>query len=131
MLDNRDNTRIINADSIFLILIVSFGLLIFNSYFNNLSSAKKIPFSPEISIIQKSAIYSPVYRVQVFQKNFISGKDDFFLLSFIMDPLHEDKKVNQKISSLQIIWEKSKNIPFYIFHCHLFPVDRDVVPLLS
>jgi len=130
MFNNREHIRIINPDSIILLLIVSLGLLIYNSSFNKSTESKK-KLIYEVSVTSEDFDLVPPIRLQVYQKTWISKKDNFKLLSFYRNMFLEDKKTDQKISLLQDIRENSQDIPIYIFRHHLFPSEEEGVPVLS
>jgi len=131
MLNNKENIRIINIDSIILLLIVLLGLLIHNGTFSTSTEHKSNPIRTYASESHNSAIFSPGIRVQIFQKIWILNKDNFNLLAFNRNPLSEDKKTGILISYLQNIRVNSDRITSFIFRYYLFPAEKDELPLLS
>jgi hypothetical protein len=131
MQNNKENIRIIDLDSIIVLLILFIGLLIYNSSVRNSTDRRGNPVRVNVSVSQNSLVSSPGLRFRIFQKTWVSNKDNFNLLAFNRNPLSEDKKIAQEISHLQNIRKKSIRIPVYIFHNYLFPVENDDVPLLS
>ncbi|HUX57498.1 MAG TPA: hypothetical protein VMV77_11020 [Bacteroidales bacterium] len=112
MFDKKDNLRIINPDSIILLLIVTLGLLIFNSSFNKSHESKKNSISTQVSIARNSADVYPSIRLQVFQKTRVSSSNVFKLLSYSKMTFIEDKETDQKIAHLQNVRDKSDNTSF-------------------
>ena len=127
----RENIRIINFDSIVLILIVFFGLLIYNGNFRNSPEHNRNPVSACVTINQSSAVSTPDLRLQIFQKTWVSNKDNFNPLAFNRNPLIEDKKTDMRISHLQNIRQNSFRVPLFILCNHLFPAETDEPPFLS
>jgi hypothetical protein len=131
MLNTRENIRIINFDSIILLSILFFGLLIYNNPVRNSTKLNRNPVSTFMSVSENSAVSSACIRLQIFQKTWISNKDNFNLLAFNRNPLLENKKTGIKISQLQNLRRNSYRIPLFIFRYHLFPAEMDEPPLLS
>jgi hypothetical protein len=131
MLDRKQNIRIVNLDSIILIVILTLGLLIYHNSYSNHSDREKNSCKTEISIDQSCATIISVIRLQAFQKTWIYDKDFFNLLSFTKNQFIENKQVDQKISLLKNIRNSTERIPISFFQCHLFPTERDELPLLS
>jgi|GEM_PF-1683605 len=131
MLNTRGNIRIFSIDSIIVIAILFFGLLIYSNSIRTTTDLNKRPVSTSISVIENNAVFSQVVRVQVFQKTWISNKDNFNLLAFNRNPLSESKKAGIKVSHLKIIRESSHKIPQFILRYHLFPEEMGEQPLLS
>jgi hypothetical protein len=131
MLNNRENSRIIFLDSIIVLVIVIFGLLMFNNSFRSKTEFKKNPISSYIPVRENIAISNLCGRFQVFQKTWILNKDNFNLLAFNRNPLSEDKKTGIKVSYLQIIRQCSYRIPLFILRYHLFPEEKDEPSHLS
>jgi hypothetical protein len=131
MLIHRRNIRVINFDTIFLLLIVFTGLLICNNSLRNGSELNRKPVPANISIVERSAVANPCLRLQVFQKTWILNKDHFDLLAFNRNIISEDKNIDLKVSALQITRHKIHKIPQFILRYHLFPPEKDEPPLLS
>jgi hypothetical protein len=135
MPDKRENIKLINFHSIILFFIVLLGLLIHSGTFYASSENNRHDVSPYSSLIASlnhdNGVFSPGIRVQVFQKTWILNKDNFNLLAFNRNPLHENKITDRKIYNLQEIRKNSNKIPPYIFRCHLFSGEKDDPPLLS
>jgi hypothetical protein len=131
MSDTRENIRIVHFDSIIVIAIVFLGLLVYNNSFKNTTGQNRIPVSTYISVSENYAVCCPCIRLQVFQKTWISNKDNFNLLAFNRNLLSENKKAGIKVSHLQIIRQSSHIIPQFILRYHLFPAEMDEPPHLS
>jgi hypothetical protein len=131
MLNARENVRNFHFEAIIVLAIVFFGLLFYNNSFSSTNEQKKKPVSPYISIRDNIAVSSPCIRLQVFQKTWISNKDNFNLLAFNWNPLYENRKTNLKVCNILIIRQGSHKIPQFILRYHLFPVDMEEPPHLS
>jgi hypothetical protein len=131
MLGTGRNIRILNLDSIIVIEILLFGLLIYSNSEKNTNDLQRKPASTCISVIENNADYSPGIRLQVFQKAWILNRDNFNLLAFNRNQLSENMKTGIKVSRLRIIRQGSHKIPQFILLYHLFPADTDEPPLLS
>lgn len=123
MLSTRENIRIINFDSIIVLLIVIFGLLIYSNSLRKTTDLNRKPVSTYISAIENNAVSNQCLRIQIFQKIGISNKDNFNLLAFNRNPIYENKKTGFKVSYLQIIRQTSHKIPQFILRYHLFPAE--------
>jgi hypothetical protein len=131
MFDKKDNIRIFNPESILILLIVSFGLLFFNSSYNKSDVRNKNSDSAQVSIIRNSAyVYSSI-NFQVY-KNIQLVKNNFFkLLPYSRIELSEDRKTVQQIACLQNIRDNSYNPTVWLFHYHVFPAEKEEFPDLS
>jgi hypothetical protein len=131
MLNDRQNIRVFNPASIIVLLIVFFGLLIFNNFSGSKAGLHRKPVTTYISAIESTAVISSYIKLQIFQKTWISNKDHFNLLAFNRNPLCEDKKAGIKVANLQSIRQSSNRIPQFILRYHLFPAEKDEPPFLS
>jgi hypothetical protein len=131
MLDKRENIKIINLDSIFLMLILVLGLIIYHNTNNNFSDRNKNSSVTEISLNKSIGTFCSGLRLQAIQKTWISNKDIFKLLSIDNNQFLENKKVDQRISLLQNIRNRTEKIQTLFSRYHLFPTERDEVPILS
>jgi hypothetical protein len=130
MLDSRENIRFINFDSIIVLTIVYFCLLIFSNSSKNTTKLNNIPVPAYLSVSESIAVISPCIRLQVYQKTWILNKDNFNLLAFNRNPISESKKTKITVAHLQIIRGCSDKIPLFFIRYHLFP-DEDLPPDLS
>lgn len=131
MIEKRYNYRIINLDAIIIVLVLFFGLLIYNNSLKVNTGLKSKPVSSILSVSEKPGITTPCIRLKIFQKESISNKDNFSLLAFNRNPLSEDKKAGMKISHFHIVRQNSRQIPQFILRYHLFPSESDEFPFLS
>ena len=131
MLSRGENIRFINFDAIIVLAIVFFCLLIYSNSTKTTTKLNNIPAPVYLSVNDNIAVISPCIRLQVFQKTWISNKDNFNLLAFNRNPISESRKTKIKVAHLQIIRESSHKIPQFILRYHLFPDDGDVPLLLS
>lgn len=131
MLEKRDNSRIINLDAILVVFILFFCLLIYNNSLKVNTGLKSKPVSSSLSVCEKNGITTPCIRLKIFQKEWISNKDNFSLLAFNRNALSENKKAGIKVSQFHIIRINSQRIPQFIIRDHLFPSETDEFPFLS
>ncbi|MGC1389652.1 MAG: hypothetical protein WA816_01310 [Bacteroidales bacterium] len=131
MLNTRKNIRVFNFDSIIVVVIVFFALLIYSNSVGKTTDLKRKPASTFISVSEKNAVFTPIIRLQVFQKTWISNKNHFCLLAFNRNQISENKKTDIKVNHLEILRENSHKIPRFILRYHLFPLEKDEPPILS
>ncbi len=131
MFKDGKNIRIINYDSLIIILILFFGVLIYNNSDNGKSALKKNPVSYNISVSESPAISSSCIRLQPLQKSWISNKDNFNFSLTTLNQITENKKTGLKITSLQTKGISSCKIPLFIPGYHLYPSESDEPPHLS
>jgi hypothetical protein len=131
MFGKRENIRFVNSDSIVVILILLFGVLVYNNSGRNITGHSRKPVSNLISVSENTAISGTFVRVQVFQKTWMSNKDNFDILAFNRNPLSENKKATLIVSYLEIIRRSSNKIPQFLLRNHLFPAETDEPSLLS
>jgi hypothetical protein len=131
MSDGRENIRIISFDSILLILILFFGLLAFQNTDYNTSYRNNSSGPDEISLAQSNATICAGITIQSFQKSWISNKDNFRLLSFEKTQFLDNIKTDQSIILFENIRKSSIRFPISFLQNHLFPRERDDLPVLS
>ena len=131
MLNTRENIRNFHFDAIIILAIVFFGLLFYNNSFRNTNELARKPESTYIAASNNNSITGPCIRLKVFQKTWISNKDNFNLLAFNSNPLSENRKTNLKVYHLLIIRQNSYKLPQFILRYHLFPAEMDEPPHLS
>jgi len=131
MSDTRENIRFVNFDSIIVILILLFGVLIYNNSGGNTVDRSRKPVSNIISVSENTAVSGTFMRLQVFKKTWISNKDNFDILAFNRNPLSENRKATLKVSNLETKRRSSNKIPQFLLQYHLFPPETDEPPLLS
>ena len=131
MLDTRENIRFVNFDSIIVILILLFGVLVYNNSGRNITDSNRKPVSNIISVSENTAVSGSFMRLQVFKKTWISNKDNFDILAFNRNPLSENRKATLKVSNLETKRRSSNKIPQFLPRYHLFPPETDEPPLLS
>jgi hypothetical protein len=131
MIKAKEDIRAIHFDSIFLILILFFGLLICQNsdFYKTVQNSKPAPI--EISINQSNATISSGIQFYFLQKYWISNKDNFRLLTFEQTKYLDNKKVDQKIFQLDKTRKKSPGSLILIIQNHLFHPENSEVPVLS
>jgi|ERR1035437_4052056 hypothetical protein len=131
MLETRENIRNVHFDAIIILAIVFFGLLFYNNSFSNINEPERKPVSTYIGVSDNNSITGPCIMLQVFQKTWISNKDNYNLLAFNRNPLSENRKTNLKVYNLLIIRQNTCKIPQFILRYHLFPAEMDEPSHLS
>ena len=131
MFRTRENIRIVHFDTIIIVLVIFFGILIFVDYSGHRNGTAKSSGSSFGVVHENYAIDTPVARLQIFQKTWISNKDNFNLLAFNRNPVSENRKTNLKVGQLLLIRQSLLNIPQFIFRYHLFPREIDDPHFLS
>jgi hypothetical protein len=131
MFEKRDNYRIINLDAILVVLILFFGLLMYNNSFKVNITLKGKPITYIMAVSEKTGITNPCIRLKIFQKEWISNKVNYNLLPFNRNPLTENKKADIKVSHFHIIRQNTHQIPQFIIRYHLYPPETDELPVLS
>lgn len=131
MLNSRENIIFVNFEAIIVLAIVFLGLLFYSNSLGNTTTLNSHQVPTYMSASENIAVFSPCIRLQVFQRTWISNKDNFDLLAFNRNPISESKKSGMKVSHLRLIRESSHKIPQFILRYHLFPADGDIPPILS
>jgi hypothetical protein len=131
MFEKRDYIRIFNLDALLVVFILFFCLLIYNNSLRVNNGLKSKPVSSCLSVSKNTGITSPCIRLKIFQKEWISNKDNFSLLAFNRNLLSENKNVSIKVSHYHTIRQNSQQVPQFIIKCHLFPSEADEFPFLS
>jgi hypothetical protein len=131
MSGTRQNSGIINFDTIVIVLILFFGLLYYSDYAGSFNAKREKPVESTVSVAENFALSTPIVRLQIYQKTWISNKDNFSLLAFNRNPLHENKITNLRVSELRSIRQSHPVVPRFILRYHLFPREMDELPLLG
>jgi hypothetical protein len=131
MFRNRENIRIIPNDTIILIAILFFGLLIHNNPLKSIPVHKSSPVSCYIAVSDSNAVSNQFVRLQVFQKTWILNKDNYNILAFNRNPLAESQKTGLNINHFQCLRQSLNTIPPFILRYHLFPEESDAFPDLG
>lgn len=131
MSDKRENIRINNNNSFFWMLILALGLFICHNTTNSPPDRNKIHVKTETLAEQSTAILLAGSQIQDYQETRVSDNNTIKLLSFARIQFLENKKTIQQISLLRIKREKAEWFPVTISRYHLFPTERDEIPLLS
>jgi hypothetical protein len=125
MFRTRENIRFVNFETFLLVLVILFGLLFFSDHSGSKFETKKKHDVSFNQLSQNFGIHTPEARLQVFQKSWISNRDNFNLLAFNRNPVCENRKVELKIEQLLLIRKSLSNTPQFIFRYHLFPREMD------
>ena len=131
MFRTRENTGLINFDAIVIVLVLFLGLLVYTSYSGNTNETRRKPVEKTTSVTEYYAINTPIARLPIYQKTWISNKDNFRLLAFNRCTLSENKKTDIQVSELRIIRHSLSGTPQFILRYHLFPREMEDLPLLS
>jgi hypothetical protein len=131
MFEKSDNYIRINLDAILVVLILFFGLLMYNNSLNVNISSKSKPVTYIMAVSERTGITTPGIRLKIFQKEWISNKDNYNLLAFNRNPLSENNKTGIKVSQFQIIRQVTRQIPQFMIRYHLYPPEKDEPPILN
>lgn len=131
MTDNKENIRIVNPESILLMVVLALGLIIYHNSYNNYQDNKKNSIASENIFSQNTATICPGVRLIAFQKILFCDKNNFRLLCRVKNQFLENRKADRKISLLQDIRENTERIPISFFLYHLFPSEKDEFPHLG
>jgi len=121
----------VRLDSIFWILILTFGVLVYRKADFDKSNYKDQSAPIERSIIKNNATVTTGIQYYCFQKIWIPNKDNFRLLTFNQIEFLDNNKVDQKILILDKSRKKSKEFLIAILHYQLLPKESDEIPILS
>jgi len=131
MFRKKENIGIIPIDTILIILILFFGLLIHNTPVKSSPIHKSSPVSYYIAVSESNAVSNPFIRLQVFQKTWILNKDNYNILAFNRNPLTESQRTGININHFRALRQNLNIIPLFILRYHLFPEESDAFPYLS
>lgn len=131
MFNNKENIRIINFDSIILLLIIFFGLLIHNGKVSSSVAQNRNPVLTYESTGDKYAVFNPGIQVQILQKIWLLNRDNFQFQVFTGNLLSDDRKTGIIISNLEKPDQNTLRFSSFIFRYCLFPAEKDEFPLLS
>ena len=131
MFRTRENIRFLNFDSVVVMLVFFFGLLFYTGSSENINETRRRPIETTTSFNEHCALNTPIARLQIYQKTWVSNKDNFNLLAFNRNPLSENKITNIRVSQLRLIRQSLPGVPQFILRYHLFPREKDDLPLLS
>jgi|WetSurSiteA1Bulk_404760.scaffolds.fasta_scaffold116030_1 hypothetical protein len=131
MFSTGKNTRIINLDSIVILSIVFFGLLICSKSSHNSIETDRKPVTNFISISDNTAFEGPSVRIQIFKNTISLNKHTSHILTFKPNILCENRITGYKVTRLQVLRLSSINIPHFLLRYHIFPSENDEPPILS
>lgn len=131
MSGNSDNSGIKIFDTILVSVILFFGFLFYNDSGRSSAEPIRMPAPELISVSDNIAVFSSCLRIQVFQKTWISNKDNFNLLAFNRNPLSESRRAGIKASHCNILRQDYRKIPLFILLFHQYPQDTGEPPHLS
>jgi len=131
MIRSKPNKNNIRLNSIFWILAITIGLLVFKKADNDKSEYRGQSTPIEISVIKNIATVSTGIQYYHFQKIWIPNKDNFKLLTFDHSKFPDNSKADQKILILDRIRKKSPGFPIPGIYNQLFPEESDEIPILS
>ena len=131
MSGSRENIRILNLNSLLLMFILTFGLLIFYNSLDAPCNKNNKSTPAEILISKADATIFSGIRFDIFQRNWIPNEGNFRLISFARNQYFENRTVDHRIALLKYNWQKSIKIQssFHLFQ--LFQPEKDEIPLLS
>ncbi len=131
MFKTRENISFANFDAILVVIVIFFGVLIFANFSGKNIEPLKKPIASLTVVIENYAINPSLARVQIFQKTWVSNKDNFKLLTLSINQLSENRKTNIRVSQLLLIRQSLAFVPQFILRYHLFPREMDDPNFLS
>jgi hypothetical protein len=131
MFRNRQNSILTNFDAVIIVLIIFLCLMFYTNYSGNVNETRRKPVETSTAFTECCALNAPIERLQVYQKTWISNKDNYSLLAFNRSPLSENKKTDMRVVQLQTIRQGLSPVPQFILRYHIFPREMDDPPLLS
>ena len=131
MSSNRADIIRINLDSIFLFSILALGLLISYNSGNNNSENHKKPDITEITLNQSSATLCSGIQFPDLLKTLLRNNESFRPLLFPINQFLENKRTDHRINIFQNIQKSTKWVPVLFSQFHLFPGEKEELPLLS
>jgi hypothetical protein len=131
MSDKREDIRVLILDSLFLLMFFLLMLLAINISDFNTSGRPDKSLSTEVSLIHSNATVCTGINVLSYQKNLISDKIGPKVLTIATVQSIDSKKVNQKITLLEKIRKSSILFPNFLLQFHIFPREREELPVLS
>jgi hypothetical protein len=126
MITGRRNKAIFHFDTIVVLVILFFAVLVHHNSTGYTASAKRAPVTVIISEKDISAVSTPCQRLQVYQRTWILNKDNFDILAFNRSPLAENSLTGIQVSYFQKIRRSLCKVPQFILRYHLFPLESDV-----
>jgi hypothetical protein len=128
---SREDIMRVNLDAIFLMLILTLGLLIsYNTNKNNSANHKK-PNTTEIAFTQSSATLCSGIQFPDLLKTLLRNNDSFRPLLYSVNQFLENKRTDHRIIIFQNIRKSTKWIPVLFSQYHLFPGEKGEPPLIS
>jgi hypothetical protein len=131
MFDSRETSKTINPDLFLLMVILSFGLLIYHNAYGDSSDRLKKSDATEISHNQIEVSFCSGRLLHAFQKSCVFIKDYVKYFPSAKNQFLQNKNVNQKVSFLQKFRKKTRRVKIYIFKYHNIQFEADELPLLG
>jgi hypothetical protein len=129
MSSGRSNTSVINFGTIIIVAVLFFGFLFYNNSVRSAEGINRNPVTVSLTLSDMSAVFSPCLRIHVFQKTWISNRDNFSLLAFNRNPLSESRKTGIIAGHCKIVLQAYRKIPQFILLYHEYPDDTGEPPL--
>lgn len=130
MKDAREDIKIRSLDSFLMILILSFGLLIWHNSENPPARTGHL-VTMELSVSSNEAVLSSETVFQAFNKAIFSQSEKPSQLSAAGIQILENRRTEQIIAILQDARRNTENNSLINFRYLLFPSERDDLPPLS
>jgi hypothetical protein len=131
MSEKAKQTSTLFPGSVFLVIILSFGLFMFLKA-NYSQPDKKTSSSPiETFVNLSNAIISPGIPTESCQQSWIANKGNFRLLTFDKTQFTDNKKIDQRIVLIENIHKNLLRQPISFFLCYKFPHEKDDPLVLS
>ena len=131
MPDNKENSRTLILDTILTILFLLLVLSLRHDNPENISGVKKHDFPVESTFNKNNAVVYSYNFIKVSQKALPTGIKYQQVINPGQNIIFENRKTRDQISVQKNSVAKAGNVPTCIYCLHLFPSERDDVPLLS
>jgi hypothetical protein len=131
MFTTAKTTRNFNPDSIVILVIVFFALLIYNNSSHRSVADSKKPVSNLVTVNDNIVSDGPAVQFHIYKKIRSLNINPFFSTSLKQDMYCESKIISHKVFRIQLLRLNSIDIPQFLLRYHFFPSEKDEPPLLS
>jgi hypothetical protein len=131
MPDKKENNRTLVLDSILTLLFLLLVLSLRHDNPENISGVKKQNIPIENTFSQNNAVVCSYNSLRVSQKILATGIKYLQVIKPGQNTIFENRKTRNQISVQKNSISRTENVRTFIYCLHLFPSERDDVPLLS
>ena len=131
MPDKKENNRALVLDSIITLLFLLLVLSLRHDNPENISGIKKHNIPIENTFSQNNAVVCSYNSLKVSQKILATGIKYPQVIKPGQNIFFENRKTRNQISVQNNSVSRIEKVPAFIYCFHLFPSEKDEVPLLS